>query len=198
MPWRCFIIRPSGLVRRSLRRYADGPCPASRVGYHDAEAVTDPGAPEALAERTTRTDLGSLDRADPRWPAACACGRAFLPEDRWQDRVQTLYGGSPDGRLYALLDRDLPPGAMWDADWMPEDYRGPEGKAWCVRLPGGDDWLAFGASDDGAKWQVTGQAPALTVHPSIGVPNVYHGLLQGGVLSEDQDGRPLAGLPRTA
>lgn len=48
---------------------------------------------------------------------------------------------------------------------------------------------------NGHGWTVTGEAPNITVHPSIGIqgPNgqgwSYHGWLKDGVLSDDIDGK---------
>lgn len=41
----------------------------------------------------------------------------------------------------------------------------------------------------GPGWTVTGEAPAITVHPSINCVGRYHGWLHGGVLSDDVEGR---------
>lgn len=38
-------------------------------------------------------------------------------------------------------------------------------------------------------WTVTGEAPVMTVSPSINLGNTYHGWLRDGVISEDCEGR---------
>lgn len=38
-------------------------------------------------------------------------------------------------------------------------------------------------------WAVTGDAPNITVHPSINVGGSYHGWLQNGVIGDDVEGR---------
>lgn len=38
-------------------------------------------------------------------------------------------------------------------------------------------------------WTVTGDAPALTLAPSINIGGTYHGFLQNGVISPDCEGR---------
>lgn len=38
-------------------------------------------------------------------------------------------------------------------------------------------------------WTVTGEAPLITVSPSINVAGAYHGFLQNGVISDDVEGR---------
>jgi hypothetical protein len=196
MGWRCFVVEPSDFCRRSLRRYGTGACDRSGLQYHNTEVVIDPQIPAAIVKEVMTSGQGDF-KGDPRWPVHCECGHEFAVEDHWQVCVKRLYV-TPDGRLYALQDRDLPVGAMWDADWLPDNYRGPDGKAWCVRFPGGHDWLVFGPSSDGHKWQITGTAPQFTARPSIGLTGVYHGFLNDGVISEDADGRAFADLPRTA
>ena len=51
------------------------------------------------------------------------------------------------------------------------------------------DACATGHFDDGDGWTVTGDAPNVTVSPSINWIGSYHGWLQGGVLSDDCEGR---------
>lgn len=105
------------------------------------------------------------------------------------------------------------PGDMWPrpdlvgGDWVggycsellsPEYARGHLGKRAPLEvfLPSGDEWIvdAREVHDGqlGARgWTVTGEAPALTVSPSILVRgrSTYHGFLQNGVLSDDCEGR---------
>lgn len=45
---------------------------------------------------------------------------------------------------------------------------------------------------DGVKyggWQVSGEAPNITVQPSININGFYHGFLQNGIISDDVEGR---------
>lgn len=196
MPWKCFVAQPSPFVRRSLRRYQTGPCAASGISYHNAEVVVD-----AQYEAPPGAEGGSLrDKAPdhPAWPKVCACGYRFDEQDHWQVNVERLYAGSLDGRLYTL--KTLPPGAMWRPTWLEdrEIYCGPDGGAWCLKLPGGGEWLVYGPTAEGEHWQITGQPPLIDVHPSINQPGSYHGHVKAGVLSEDSEGRPFAGVPRTA
>ena len=58
----------------------------------------------------------------------------------------------------------------------------PDRSIWCPdRCP---DW---GTNVD-VGWKVTGEIPLLTAYPSIGKPG-YHGWLNGGILSDDLEGR---------
>ena len=140
------------------------------------------------------------DQLDPRWPTHCVCGHRFHPEEAWQINYDRLYRGFPDGKLYILQDRDMPPGAMWDADWMGKNFAGPDGKCWVVMLPGGVEFLIYGYEDSNEKkrWNVTGSVPNLTITPSINCPGVYHGFIQNGIITEDCEGRTFPNVHRTA
>lgn len=206
MPWKCFLPLPSEFFRRSLRRYNGNlkcPHPAQQWapgvrpwmgGYHDAEVVID--SEFAAPPEEEGGTLGREFADDPRWPGRCVCGYEFKPEDHWQANTTRLYRGSPDGKLYVL--REFPPGAMWDAPWL-EDYgRGPDGKNWCVQMPCGEEWIAYGPSSNGGKWVVQGSPPNITVSPSIHLVGRYHGFLKGGIVSEDCEGKKFPGVSRTA
>ncbi len=62
-----------------------------------------------------------------------------------------------------------------------------------VRLPGRILFCVDGKQWSDGKffggWKVTGEAPLITVEPSINCVGVYHGLLVNGVLSDDCEGR---------
>lgn len=186
MPWTCFWLEPVQLVRLELRRYATGDCPATGGDFHDARVrlrdlrrvVPDRTKPERPAPPVE-------NYADhPLWPDACPCGYRFGKRDNRQTRTERLYRGVPEGGLVTL--REAPPGSMWDAWWLPDAYRGPDGFALAVSLPPGgglDYWLVDGPSSSGGRWTRTGKVPKVTVTPSILTPT-YHGHLQGGVLTD--------------
>jgi hypothetical protein len=76
--------------------------------------------------------------------------------------------------------KDLPPGAMF------YDFDGEL----TVKLPGYHcAFRPFSERDGGNPWTVTGDAPNLTIHPSINAVGEYHGYIVNGVLSDDVDGR---------
>ncbi len=62
-----------------------------------------------------------------------------------------------------------------------------------VILPGRHVFLIDGKCWSGGEayggWQVTGDAPNITVQPSINIGGSYHGWLVNGVLSDDCEGR---------
>ncbi len=221
MPWKCFLIEPSPYCRLSLRRFTfsketvgdtsigfrtvEKSCPRGKDWGHDAFVVI-ANQVEAQNERST---LKGEFEGDPRWPARCvSCAYVFEERDQWQVNYDQLWKGSPDGKLYVL--RESPPGAMWHAHWLedatPNRYTGPDGKAWCLMMPGGVEWIVYGHSSigegkdrkEGPKWQVSGAPPNITAHPSIAIGKRYHGFVKGGVISADCEGRKFPAWPSTA
>lgn len=110
------------------------------------------------------------------------------------------------GRDTPVRKADLPPGAMWEDEGS--DRKGPDGKAWAVKLPDGFVWLIDRQASDGTLWTRNGEAPDLTVRPSIHVTTqkydwaaydrgvvpvpsttvtCYHGYLSGGWLESTPD-----------
>lgn len=179
----CFWLEPTERVRLTRRRFAPGTeCPG-RWGYHNASL--------RLGTRERRRGFGrpptDKERADGRWPESCECGYAFGEDDEWQVNGDTIYRAR-DGRRMTL--REAPPGAMWDATWMTEHWRGEDGRALCVKLPDGSDWLVDGPATGGGRWQRTGDPtadpPTVSATPSIahGDPETYHGFLTDGALRE--------------
>lgn len=103
----------------------------------------------------------------------------------------------------AVPDKDRNPGDMWFEPWYTQaDHRRyylsdrylqmhlGKRPPIVVRLPSGRDFCVDGrAKGDSSGWMVTGEAPNVTVHPSIHHVGAYHGWLQNGVLSDDVEGR---------
>lgn len=206
MPWRCFMVTPSPFCRRALRRFSMGAKCGEGRRCHDATVVID-AQYEAPGDVEGRF-VPDAFMGDPRWPKACGCGYEFdWMADQSQVVVDRLYQGAAGGKLYALMDLDLPVGAMWDAPWMGEDlgWRGPDGRTLVVRMPSGSDFVVDGpAADDkdavrrGGSWARTGTPPVITVTPSINEVGSYHGHIRDGVVTEDTEGRTFPGLERTA
>lgn len=84
------------------------------------------------------------------------------------------------------------PGAMWYGHWIGKDdkffiaeeyHRDWAGKRppLFVLLPDGTEFCVDQRATDGRGWTVTGEAPLITVHPSIDT-QTWHGWLQNGVL----------------
>lgn len=100
-----------------------------------------------------------------------------------------------DGSGEPVTWHDAPPGAMIQAPWY-DEWKGPDGKCYAVKVPrnadgsGVSDWTIDGPSSThppGEAWRRTGEAPALTVFPSILLRDGFHGWLKGGVLYDADD-----------
>jgi len=181
----CFWCEPSDRAEETLRRfcYAD----ATGTHYHDAENV--------LGEVPLPLDapgggLDDFDRTDPRWPRVCSCGYLFSDDDQWQHNIRRKYRRTDTGALYVLSD--LPPGAMYDANWYPSGWKGADGLSLVVIGPARcGAWTVDGKSANGGGWQRTGdprQPATLSCSPSIwwgqsaGGDREWHGYLTNGVL----------------
>ena len=120
------------------------------------------------------------------------------------DERKALKDAQPDGRLpigTMWHDEDLysPEGTPWEPNCFLSvqyfrDHAGKRHALW-VRLPDGHDFCLdsacydHGRDPNGNGWTVTGEAPNITVSPSINCIGSYHGWLQNGVLSDDVEGR---------
>jgi hypothetical protein len=145
---KCFLIEPTGRQRVGLRRYRASNrarCPLPH-GYHDTTVWIG----EELETRT-QGSTNALDQKqyldDPRWPAQCACGYPFDVLDEFQVFVNSIYRRADDHGVEMLL-RDAPPGAMWNAEWMSDHRKGPDGKCLYARCPGGQDWCIDGRASN--------------------------------------------------
>lgn len=184
----CFFLEPSDAVEESLRRFVfyRGENPITCVGgkgYHDAEVVigTQPWTPDAVS-------ADDFDHKDPRWPQVCACGYRFMPDDAWQHNMTRLYVRKDTGERMTLSAAS--PGAMWYADWFPDELkRAPDGRVLILKTPGGD-WNVDAKSTNGDGWTRTGTPPNVTANPSILIGKRadgswhYHGWLRDGKLVE--------------
>jgi hypothetical protein len=187
MPTPCFLLRDTDQASLSLRRYAvERVCPLGR--YH--EAITLIGTAPTRYTPTRMLDTIHTPHSDPRWPVACACGERFADSDPWQTCQDPIYE-AVDGRRFTTRLGDAPPGAMWNAPYYQDVWAGPDGLSLIVVLPDGRHWAIDTPSSSGGHWTRTGNAPHLTVTPSILTPG-YHGWLQNGILSDDLDGRTYA------
>lgn len=189
----CFWLEPTDRLRRFYRRYRATTvftpdhtpvreCPYH--GYHNARTALDE-VPAIWGTRDERRVLENVydarDFAPPAFPSQCSCGYHFVQADAWQIFTELVYRRADTGAELTLLD--APAGAMWDAWWMGDRFRGPDGYALTVKLPGGCDWTVDGPS----RWTRSGAPPLVTARPSIGIPTAsggwaYHGFLTNGVL----------------
>lgn len=182
----CFLLEEVARVRRGLRCHSSERC-AGSVGYHNARHAHDeiaypPGAIgiDAIVDRP--------HIPEELWPDRCdACGYRFGVSVDRQITTCRVYRRADTGELVTL--RTAPHGAMWRATWMEPHPTSPDGLAYVVKLPDGTDWLIDGPTYDaavntnGPGWTRSGEAPRLTVRPSILIHRTgYHATLENGVL----------------
>lgn len=180
----CRLLEHTGRTRYTLRRYSEAKC-ALRPGYHNGESGVVGETEDDPAKDYFGSNPPFFTTTDERWPRRCACGYAFMDEDKSHVFANPLFKFTDTGDVVTLAA--APAGAMWDASWWPE--KGADGKAWSVRLPDGSDWMTEGKAGNCACpsdpnhrcWSRSGVAPALTVMPSIATPR-WHGWLRDGRL----------------
>lgn len=146
---RVFWCEPTGQCRVWLRRFVSKenglaePCPAmpGEGSYHNAKVFVGDVSEERDADGYIKHIPPTKYEGDARWPAACACGRAFEDKDYRQVFTRTLYIRMDQPTLPPQPIEDMPPGAMWDAWWLEENWRGADGLHVMARCPDGHDWL---------------------------------------------------------
>ncbi len=133
-----------------------------------------------------------------RWdppPGGGVCGETVLVDRGGQThKLKEL----PIGTMFYVpkdCDFDSWPWYLADKDDLSDHYfqRNAHRQPLLLVLPGHQLFLIDGKCwDNGRKyggWTVTGEAPLITVQPSINCKGLYHGFLTNGVLSDDVDGR---------
>ena len=140
------------------------------------------------------------------WPAPA--GGGISGETRLVDAVGTehSYEALPAGTMFFVPQAptvvgDSEPAShswpwYWASDqWLSDYYREQNTgrRPLFVILPGRHLFLVDGKCWKDGKayggWTVTGDAPNITISPSINIGGNYHGWLQNGVISEDCEGR---------
>lgn len=208
MAWPCYLAEESGRSAAYLRRYrsdSDMRCP-SMEGDHSYHTVS----VRVEDVPTTKTEEGYYEsvpvenyRDDPRWPTHCTCGYEFdqtnfaeghaSNSDVWQVLTHAMYVRK-DGESGEWPVSDLPPGAMFDAFWLP--WKGDDGISLSVVLPPDEPdrmnhvWHVDGPSSSGGHWTRSGDPPKVTATPSI-LTGKYHGFLTDGALTDSLSDRPL-------
>lgn len=212
-----YWLEPAGRVAVGLRHYSRGDWSGftCQGGYHSALVFT--GEAEARftgeGERRTLTAPPSVPHEDPRWPTNCGhgCGYEFTTEDERQDWQELIYQRTDTGELVTLREprpdavnapTSAPPGASWDAWWMPDWGQGRDGIALMVRCPNGRDWHVDGRAsnctmpDDRVHKCWVRHGDPRGCHLNVDKNGVtcgagagsiqaddYHGFLAGGVLT---------------
>ena len=198
------MVRPAERSRRSLRRYCSGDgCPGPG-SYHDAHTLIDVVEDKLNAEGYFTGPTDGWDPADPRWPVKCQhCDYVFTDADPRQVFHEHIYVDDAGGE-HTLRDRT--PGMMWNAHWMPEWCRGPDGLSLVVVCPGGTQWMIDGQASNCTMpsdlgpfdqahrcWVRHGDPPNLTVDKNgrtcqAGAGSIqagqYHGFLRNGEFTD--------------
>jgi hypothetical protein len=201
-----FWLEPTEMMQVALRCFTLGSTSFDCAGgYHSAMADVRvvPGEYEVRDGRrhlVATESKPALD--DPNWPTTCdSCGYAFTADDPHQFWQAQVYERTDTGDLVTL--REAPVGACWDAWWLPDDFRGPDGIALAVQCHGQHTWHVdarasnCGRPDDNTHhcWVRHGDPREchVTVDKdgdtcsagagSIVVPG-WHGFLRGGRLVE--------------
>lgn len=93
---------------------------------------------------------------DPRWPASCelGCGYRFADSDVWQLFGWHEYSGG--GQTFTLCHGEVPVGAMYDASWMPDLWKGSDGICLVVMCPQRE-------GDYAMEWMVDSRASNCTL-----------------------------------
>ncbi len=194
---KCFLIEEAGTIRRYLRRYHRSVCSAPSTPFSGMVELDIVPHPPRTIIRMEEKPSNIVPYEDSRWPDRCECGRVFLPTDEWQIFTDTIYRRVDTGEEMSL--RTAPPGAMWDAWWHPDYWKGPDGRSLVVMCPGGSEWnIDSKASNCTMKddwvhrcWIRHGEPPNITVDKngptcaagagSIQTRN-WHGFLRNGEL----------------
>lgn len=186
----CFLLEPAPRAARWLRRFLSADTDGIRLcepnGYHEAMVRIEDAEVIPTERGGICIDPLTHPEDDPHWPARCdRCGYEFDPREVRQLFYQQIYR-TPDGLEVTIHGASCPGilsapvGSMWYADWYADVWRGPDGRCLVVRTPGGD-WIIDGPSSNGPGWMRHGEAPNITVTPSISIGS-YHGWLRNGVL----------------
>lgn len=202
-----YWLEPTDRVRVGLRRYTRNSLGFTCVGGYHSALVIIGEEPAEFEESDGRRYLAAhesvvpvSEREDPRWPKTCEkCDYIFTDRDVWQHWQELLYRRTDTGEETTL--RDAPPGASWDAWWLPDNYRGLDGIALMVRCPDGHDWTVDSEASnctrkgephqcwvrhgDPREYRVTVDKNGDTCAAgagSIATPE-YHGFLRDGVLT---------------
>ncbi len=153
-----YWLEPTDEIAVGLRRYSrqSDNQPFSMEcdgGYHSALIYID----RVPAKYSDRDSGGSSLEIRPKhphddahWPTKCSrCDYRFTDDDHWQEWQELIYRRSDSDGEYVLHQNapapelgieSAPPGASWNAWWMPSAWRRTDGMYLMVRLPNGHDW----------------------------------------------------------
>lgn len=177
--FKVFFCEATGRSSRSLRRYArrdDQPCPG---GYHNAHTPLDEvtwGEPGSeISPPVWTSHLTPELAARPDWPVKCEhCDYVFVEDDERQLFSRSIYRNASTGEEFTL--GAAPSGSVWNAWWMSDWRRGPDGRCLVVQTPAGE-WMVDSRASNCTK-------PADDEHRCW----VRHGKPEDGTLHVDKNG----------
>ncbi len=205
----CFMMNPSKVVYRYLRRYSAGDERCSeKASYHNATKlieILEIPEPAGIFEQDERMSSGDLHpHNDVRFPTKCDnCDYIFIPEDYFQVSTERMWQRENTHGLYRISE--FPTGAMYYADWMLIEnsnfYRGDDNHCLVVITPDGFPWFIDGAANNCTRptenhkcWCRKGIPPNITVSKqgcetcAAGAGSIqtskWHGFLRNGELTE--------------
>lgn len=208
MSVKCFFIEPSETVIRYYRRYESGNCQnKGEFDYHNSKILRDEikvPVSKGKSETDPRMVHELVDECDiSLFPTHCdKCGFQFTENSKFQLTSDRLYYSKEKNDYFSLSN--LPPGAMYYADWMLHEnsnlFRGPDGHSLIVILPNGNPWTIDGPANnctepkdyDHRCWVRHGEVPNITVDKNgntcaAGAGSIqsgdYHGFLRNGELT---------------
>src|ERR1700752_4783966 len=148
MPTKCFLIETIG-ERLSEFVYS---CSNSACSF--ADHIRLPTDPES-----------TLGHAPERLCPSARCRKPMSVGQHTWNLWRNVVTGATHSRL-----QDFGPGAMFDAPWLPEEWRGQDGQAMSVILPNGHVWHIDSQAanctrkgEDHDCWCRHGEPPMLTV-----------------------------------
>lgn len=214
-----YWLEPTEEVAVGLRRYTSRSTSFECAGGYHHALVYIHRAPaiyrtDESSGRRSLTFQPEVPHVAPRWPTVCeeeGCGYRFTDgsDDHWQDWQELIYRRPDTGQEYVLHSSagadalgapSAPPGAMWNAWWMPYNI-GPDGLCLMCRCPNGHDWMVDSEASNCTRpgephqcWVRHGdpRSEPVTVDKNgdtcaAGAGSIqasdYHGFLQNGVLT---------------
>jgi hypothetical protein len=162
MSYPVFWLDPTDKVILQIRRYTmsdSKPCQNTPYG-HSASIDLDDESDAIIDEKTGEhkiIDAKQYRIDDERLRKCEYCDYVFTDDDAWSVWQEPVMVRRDTNERMTL--RTAPIGAMWDAKWMGEFHRGPDGICLTVRTPGGDwdvDGRANNCGKKDEKWSEPG------------------------------------------
>lgn len=188
----CYLVEKTGFCRVVLRRFQfitdeDDHLHNAEVILDDSRRMT-PDNPDGISN----ISMYQISHDDSRWPIACdKCGLIFS-DGQWQVNELDWFEDSHHlhSFVFGIGSWDGPAGAMMRTKWRDQPNRPP---AYLIFLPNGRAWNTndYSTKEEngkkviGPQWDISGEAPNITVSPSINDQSQdrpWHGFIRSGVM----------------